>query len=101
MKKLVMRMLLSLAPVIFQVILDVFKNLHSKDVLERAVTLARLHVQNFDKSGIMKNGEKREQVAKALKRDLRAAGLEARDSLVNLAIELAVNAVKAEAAKRL
>jgi len=101
MNKLLMRMLLKLAPAVFQIIIDVFKNLHSKGALERAVTLARMHVENFDKSSLMSNSEKREHVSAALKKNLRAAGIEARDSLVNLAIELAVNAVKAEAAKRL
>ncbi len=97
MNALLMRLLIALAPVIFRVLVDIVKNLANKKVLERAVVLAQEHVRNLNKSATLTDQEKFDLAKRNLGADLKRIGLQAGDSLLNLAVELAVSVVKARA----
>lgn len=83
--------LLGLAGEILRYILG---RLRDRRLFERALRLAELHVARLDGDDTLDKKLKRERVADALTQDLKAVGIELTDSLINLAVELAVNRLR-------
>ena len=74
-----------------QVLANLFAQLTSRDTFNKALELAQMHVSALQGNETLDNEQKRVAAVKAMKTDLKAMGLTLRDSLINLAIELAVS----------
>jgi hypothetical protein len=93
MKKTIIRLLLGLAGQALYAIIDA---LVQKGRMDRLIEIARFHVQRLTGVSELSNVEKRQKAVEAVIKDAQDAGMPSRESVVNLAIELAVGETKAE-----
>jgi hypothetical protein len=67
-----------------------------KQVLDAVLAVAMKHVRDLFDKDTYTNAQKRSMAFDSIVSDLKPVGLQVGESLINLAIELAVNAIKAE-----
>ena len=87
MKQFLIKTFLGLAG---QILLSVFQVLVDRRVFEMAIQRAQVHIKSLLVEGNLTDEEKRRTVALAVKSDLQQSGFALRDSLTNLAVELAI-----------
>ncbi len=95
MKNMLLKALLGLVgPLLLQIINTVV----NKGVLDQAVQLAGAEVERLGRDTTKTDDEKRKAAVENVKTQMRSVGVEATTSVLNLAIELAVQGLKSKLA---
>ena len=81
-----------------EILLYILGRLREKKIFDQALALAEEHCRNLDKADeSVSNEDKRRMAAESLKESLKRLGYELKDTMLNLAIEMAVNKLRREA----
>lgn len=77
-------------------LLHIIQTFVQKDILERAVGLARLEVERLMGDTSIDNQQKRDTARAFVRSQLKTVGMEITESVLNMAVEMAVVAVKSK-----
>jgi hypothetical protein len=77
-----------------QVLAQIFTYVTNKDMFNKTLKLAQSHVNKLAGNDTLDGPAKRDAAEAGLKSELTALGYDVRNSVINLAIEFAVNAAK-------
>ena len=80
-----------------QLLDTILKQLISANVFGQVLTLVQVEVQKLEGNTSLDNEAKRKAATAAVKTSLKAVGVQAGDSALNLALELAVAGIRASA----
>lgn len=93
---MIAKLLQTLLGAIGPMLLQIFENLVEKHTFDQVVTLAQVEVQKLMGDTSMDNATKRATVLAALEAQLKPMGISVSEAVLNLAVESAVNFVKAK-----
>ena len=96
MNPILLKVIEALVGMLAAFLIEAIRKLSSRDVANRLATIAITHVKILMSSG-MGNEERRKAAFEGIKKDCATLGIDAKDWLINLAIEVAVGKVKADA----